>query len=203
MTDTPHRRGADRTEAIMRATLELGQEIGYAKLSMEAVAARAGASKQTLYRRWPSKAALLFDSLLSVGGPSLDYPDTGDVVADLRTQIHAAVDLLAGPHSGPLFKAVISEAQHDPRIAAALNEQFVTPQADKTVARLEAAREQGQLSPDFDLALAMAVLSGPLYFQLLITQEPLTREYVDRIVDALFTGLGPARTRRPPEPGPV
>ncbi|MEV4381112.1 TetR/AcrR family transcriptional regulator [Streptosporangium sp. NPDC049644] len=136
MTDTPHRRGADRTEAIMRATLELGQEIGYARLSIEAVAARAGASKQTIYRRWSSKGALLLDSLLSLNEPGLDYPDTGDIVADLRAQIYSAIDLLAGPPFGPLFKALIGEAQHDPQIAAALNERFIAPQADKTVARL-------------------------------------------------------------------
>ncbi|MEV4752682.1 TetR/AcrR family transcriptional regulator [Streptosporangium sp. NPDC049248] len=191
MTDTPHRRGADRTEAIMRTTLELGQEIGYAKLSIEAVAARAGASKQTIYRRWASKAALLLDSLLSPNEPGLDYPDTGDIMADLRAQIHSAVDLLAEPPFGPLFRALIGEAQHDPQIAAALNERFIAPQADKTVARLRTAREQGQLSPGFDLDLAMAILSGPLYFQLLITQEPLTHAYVDQILDALFAGMGP------------
>ncbi|MFI9841900.1 TetR/AcrR family transcriptional regulator [Nonomuraea sp. NPDC051941] len=192
MTDTPHRRGADRTEAIMRTTLELGQEIGYAKLSIEAVAARAGASKQTIYRRWSSKGALLLDSLLSLNEPGLDYPDTGDIVADLRAQIRAAVDLLATPPFGPLYKALISEAQHNPEVAAALNERFITPQADRTVARLKAARDQGQLSPGFDLDLAMAILSGPLYFQLLITQEQLTYEYVDRILDALFAGMGPS-----------
>ncbi|MFD8563233.1 TetR/AcrR family transcriptional regulator [Streptosporangium canum] len=191
MTDTPHRRGADRTEAIMRTTLELGQEIGYAKLSIEAVAARAGAGKHTIYRRWSSKGALLLDSLLSLNEPGLDYPDTGDVVADLRAQIYAAVDLLAGAPFGPLFQALIGEAQQDPRVAAALNERFIAPQADKTVARLRAARDQGQLSPGFDLDLAMAILSGPLYFQVLITQEPLTHEYVDRVLDALFAGMGP------------
>jgi AcrR family transcriptional regulator len=191
MTDTPHRRGADRTEAIMRTTLELGQEIGYARLSIEAVVARAGAGKHTVYRRWSSKGALLLDSLLSLNEPGLDYPDTGDVVADLRAQIYAAVDLLAGPSFGPLFQALIGEAQHDSQIAAALNERFIAPQADKTVARLKAARDQGQLSPGFDLDLAMAILSGPLYFQFLITQEPLTHEYVDRILDALFAGMGP------------
>ncbi|MCK2220469.1 TetR/AcrR family transcriptional regulator [Actinomadura sp. ATCC 31491] len=191
MSDTPRRRGADRTEAIMRTTLELGQEIGYAKLSIEAVAARAGAGKHTIYRRWPSKGALLLDSLLSLNEAGLDYPDTGDIAADLRVQIHAAVDLLAGPPFGPLFRALIGEAQHEPQVAAALNERFIGPQADKTVARLRAARDQGQLSPQFDLELAMAILSGPLYFQLLITQEPLTHEYVDRILDALFTGIGP------------
>ncbi|GGQ13859.1 TetR/AcrR family transcriptional regulator [Streptosporangium pseudovulgare] len=201
MTDTPHRRGADRTEAIMRTTLELGQEIGYAKLSIEAVAARAGASKQTIYRRWSSKGALLLDSLLSLNEPGLDYPETGDLVADLRAQIYAAVDLLGRPPFGPLFKALIGEAQHDPQIAATLNERFIAPQADKTIARLKTARDQGQLSPAFDLDLAMAILSGPLYFQLLITQEQLTHEYVDRILNVLFAGMGPRPQidREPPE----
>ncbi|WP_329225144.1 TetR/AcrR family transcriptional regulator [Streptomyces sp. NBC_00111] len=188
MTDP--RRGAGRTETIMRTTLELGQEIGYAKLSIEAVAARAGAGKHTIYRRWPSKGALLLDSLLSLHEPSLDYPDTGDIVADLREQIHAAVDLLGNPPFGPLFQALVGEAQADPKVASALNERFISPQADKTVARLEAARDQGQLSPAFDLGLAMAILSGPLYFQFLITQEPLTHEYVDRVIEALFAGMG-------------
>lgn len=59
------------------------------------------------------------------------------------------------------------------------------------VARLLVARDQGGLSPDFDLDLAMAILSGPLYFRLLITQEPLTHAYVDRILDALFAGMAP------------
>ncbi|WP_409235694.1 TetR/AcrR family transcriptional regulator [Streptomyces sp. PA5.6] len=188
MTDSP--RGTARTEAIMRTTLELGQEIGYAKLSIEAIAARAGAGKHTIYRRWPSKGALLLDSLLSLHRSSLDFSDTGDIVADLRTQMHAALDLLANPPFGPLYQALIGEAQSDPQVAAALNERFITPQAELTVARLKTAREQGQLSPDFDLELAMAILSGPLYFQFLITQKPLTHAYADRIVDALFTGMG-------------
>jgi AcrR family transcriptional regulator len=190
MPNTGDRRGTERTETILRSTLELGQELGYAKLSIEAVAARAGAGKHTIYRRWPSKGALLLDSLLWLHEPALDYANTGDIIVDLRAQIYAAVDLLARPPFGPLFQALIGEAQYDPQLAAALNERFIAPQADKTVARLKAARDQGQLSPDFDLDLAMAILSGPLYFQFLITREPLTHEYVDRILDALFAGMG-------------
>ncbi|MEV0095126.1 TetR/AcrR family transcriptional regulator [Streptomyces sp. NPDC050738] len=190
MTDT--HRGAARTEAIMRAALELGQEIGYAKLSMEAIAARAGAGKHTIYRRWPSKGALFLDSLLSLHPSRLDYPDTGDIVADLRTQMHTAVDLLGNPPFGPLYQALIGEAQYDPQVARALNDRFIIPQAALTVARLKAAQDGGQLSPAFDLKLAMAVLSGPLYFQFLITQEPLTHEYVDDVLQALFTGMAKA-----------
>lgn len=175
----------------MRTTLELGQEIGYAKLSIEAVAARAGAGKHTIYRRWPSKGALLLDSLLSLHETDLDLPDTGDIVADLRTQIYAAVGLLARPPFGHLFRALVGEAQNDPRVAAALNERFIAPQTDKTHARLKIAQDAGQLSPDFDLDLGMALTSGPLYYQFLVTQEPLTEERIDRYVDALFAGMGP------------
>lgn len=192
MTDAPRRRGAERTDAIMLTTLELGREIGYARLSIEAVAARAGVGKHTIYRRWSSKGALLLDSLLSLNESGLDYPDTGDIAVDLRAQIYAAVDLLGGPPFGPLFQALVGEAQHDRQVAVTLNERFIAPQADKTVARLKAARDQGQVAPDFDLELAMAILSGPLYFQLLIAQEPLTHEYVDRVLDALFAGLRPS-----------
>ncbi|MFI6619872.1 TetR/AcrR family transcriptional regulator [Streptomyces sp. NPDC050528] len=174
----------------MRTTLELGQEIGYSRLSIEAIAARAGAGKHTIYRRWPSKGALFLDSLLSLHESDLEYPDTGDIVADLRTQIHTAIDLLANPPFGPLYQALVGEAQYDPRVAAALNERFIAPQAELTVARLKKAQEQGQLAPDFDLSLAMAILSGPLYFQFLITQEPLTHAYADRVLQALFTGMG-------------
>lgn len=85
---------------------------------------------------------------------------------------------------------MVGEAQYDPGWPHALNERFIAPQADKTVARLKTAQEKGDLSPDFDLDLAMAILSGPLYFRLLITQEPLTHAYVDQILDALFAGMG-------------
>lgn len=192
MTDHRTPRAAERTEAIMRTTLELAQEVGYTKLSIEAVAARAGVGKHTIYRRWPSKGALFLDSLLSLNETDFDYPDTGDIAADLREQIYAAVDLLGQPPVGPLYQSLLGEAQHNPAVAADLNERFITPQAEKTVARLKKARDQGQLSPDFDLDMAMDILSGPLYFRVLITQQPLTHDYVDRMLDALFTGMGPS-----------
>ncbi|WP_433247519.1 TetR/AcrR family transcriptional regulator [Streptosporangium sp. CA-135522] len=193
MAVNPNARAADRTKTIMRTTLDLAQEVGYAKLSIEAVAARAGVGKHTIYRRWPSKGALFLDSVLSLNETALDYPDTGDVMADLREQIYAAVDLLGRPPLGPLYQALVGEVQHNPAVAAELNDRFITPQADKTVARLKAARDQGQLAPDFDLDLAMEILSGPLYFRVLIAQQPLTHDYVDRMLEALFAGMRPRR----------
>ncbi|MEV0613001.1 TetR/AcrR family transcriptional regulator [Nonomuraea sp. NPDC050404] len=184
------RRSADRTETIMQAALDLAGEVGYAKLSMEAVAARAGVGKDTIYRRWSSKALLFLDAVLSLPVADLEHPNTGDVVADLRTIMIRAVDLLARPPWGPLYQDLIGEAQHNPEVAAALNERFIQPQAADTLARLKIAREQGQLAPDFDLELAYEILSGPLYFRLLITHEPMTHAYFDRVLHVVFAGMG-------------
>ncbi|MFC9465365.1 TetR-like C-terminal domain-containing protein [Streptomyces coelicoflavus] len=191
MTDRRASRAADRTDAIMRSTLELARENGFAKLSIEAVAARSGVGKHTVYRRWPSRGLLFLDSVLSLNTGGLDHPDTGDVVADLREVMTKASDLLGRPPWGPLYRDLIGEAQHDPKVAAALNQRFIEPQTANTRARLRAAREQGQIAPDFDLDLAMEILSGPLYFRLLITQEPITPAYIDRVLEAVFAGMGP------------
>ena len=194
MTDHRVTRSDDRAETIRQTTLDVAQEAGYVKLSIEAVAARAGVGKHTIYRRWPSKGLLFLDALLSPNEPVLDFPDTGDIRADLRRQIHGTVDLLCTPPWGPLYRALVGEAQHDPAVAAGLNERFTRPQTEKTVARLKVAQQQGQVSPDFDLDVAMAILSGPLYFTFLVTQESVTHDYVDRVLEALFAGLSP----RPP-----
>lgn len=175
----------------MRAALDVAREDGYAKLSIEAVATRAGVGKHTVYRRWTSKGLLFLDSLLSLSEPDLDYPYTGDVVADLRQQIHAAVDLLGTPPWDSLFRALLGEAQHDPAVAAGLNERFIRPQTERTIARLRTAQEQGHVSPDLDLDLVMSILSGPLYFRFLVTQQPITHDYVDRTLEALFAGMRP------------
>ncbi|QKW37527.1 TetR/AcrR family transcriptional regulator [Actinomadura sp. NAK00032] len=191
MTDQRAARAAGRTEAIMRTALDLAGESGYAKLSIEAVAARAGVSKHTIYRRWPSRGLLFLDAVLSLNTAGLDHADTGDIVADLRDVMTRAADLLGRPPWGPLFRDLIGEAQHDPEVADALNRRFIQPQTADTVARLRAAKEQGQIDHDVDLDLAMEILSGPLFFRLLITGEPLTDAYIDHVLRAVFTGMAP------------
>jgi AcrR family transcriptional regulator len=184
-------RSADRTDAIMRATIEVAQEIGYAKLSIEGVAARAGVGKHTIYRRWPSKGMLFHDSLLNMLEPEADFPETDDVKADFRRRLHSTVDLMATEPFGPLFQALAGEIQHDPVVAASLNERFFGPLEARSAARIERAKAAGQIDPDFDPALAQAMLTGPLYYRFLITKEPVTHEFVDALLDALFAGMEP------------
>ncbi|MGP3921372.1 TetR/AcrR family transcriptional regulator [Nonomuraea sp. 10N515B] len=191
MTDHRTTRTDDRAEAIMRATLDLAREVGYAKLSIEAVAARAGVGKHTVYRRWHSRGLLFLDAVLSLNTEGLDHRDTGDIVADLREVMTKAADLLGRPPWGPLYQDLIGEAQHDPEVAAALNRRFIEPQTANTLTRLKAAKAQGQLAPGFDLDLAFEILSGPLYYRFLITQQPVTHDYIDRVLHAVFAGMSP------------
>ncbi|MFI2362983.1 TetR/AcrR family transcriptional regulator [Promicromonospora sp. NPDC019610] len=191
MTASPSTRGAARTAAIMQATLDLARENGYASLSIEAVAARAGVGKNTIYRRWVSKGELFLDSLLSQNAPALEFADTGDLLADLLRQAYAVTDLLANGTWGPLYRALVAEAQHDPAVAAGLDERFIRPQTERTVARVKLGQEQGQVSPDLDLDLAMTILSGPLYYRLLISREPVSRAFIDSVFATLFAGLSP------------
>ncbi|WP_433041349.1 TetR/AcrR family transcriptional regulator [Dactylosporangium sp. CS-033363] len=192
MTSRQSPRADDRTDAIRRAALDLAQEAGFAKLSIEKAAARAGVGKHTVYRRWPSKGLLFLDALLSQHEPAFAFPDTGDIVADLRTQTYAAVDLLGRPPWGPLFRSMLGEAQQDPMVAADLNKRFIRPQEEALLARIRTAMDRGQVSPDLDLDMAMAMLSGPLYFRFLITQESVGHDFVDRMLDMLFAGMAAA-----------
>lgn len=191
MTDRRASRADNRAEAIMRAALDVALEVGYANLSIEAVASRAGVGKHTVYRRWSSRGLLFLDSVLSLGTDGLSHPNTGDVVADLRWVMTKAADLLDRPPWGPLYQALIGEAQHDPEVAAALNRRFIEPQTADTLTRLKAAKEQGEIAADFDLDLAFDILSGPLYYRRLITQQPVTHDYIDRVLQAVFAGMSP------------
>ena len=191
MTDHRAARSADRTEAILQATRDLALESGYARLSIEAVASRAGVGKHTIYRRWPSKGMLFLDAVLSLHTEDLAHRDTGDIVADTREVMVKATELLGGPPWGPLYRALLGEVQHDPDVAEGHRKRFIERQADDFLNRLKAAQEQGQIAADFDLEVAMDLLTAPLYYRSLFTQEPVDHAYVDRVLKAAFTGMAP------------
>ncbi|MEU7582091.1 TetR/AcrR family transcriptional regulator [Streptomyces sp. NPDC041068] len=186
------RKDPGRTDAVLQAALALAQEVGYAKLSIEGIASRAGVGKHTIYRRWPSKGAVFLDAMEAAVGPALRFPETGDVRADLREQILAGSDFLGKPPFGPLYAALIGEAQRDPAVKQALYERFLLPIEQQTIDRLRTAQEQGQLAPGLDLALAQDVLYGPLYYRCLVTTESVTPAYVDALLDTLFDGFEPS-----------
>ncbi|MEV7930702.1 TetR/AcrR family transcriptional regulator [Kitasatospora sp. NPDC088264] len=190
----PARRSERSRAAVLAAASELVAEVGFGKLTIEAIAARAGVGKQTIYRWWPSKGAVVFDAFLATneheGG--LDLPDTGDLAADLRTVLRPTTAELTDPALDRSYRAITAEMLNDPALYAEYRTRLLNPLLDVTRARLHSAREAGQLAPDADLDLALELLYGPLHYRWLYRLGPLDPAYADRLVEAVLRALGPA-----------
>ncbi|GHF15874.1 TetR family transcriptional regulator [Amycolatopsis deserti] len=171
-------------------TLDLATEVGYAGLNIEAVARRAGVGKHTIYRRWPSMAALLLDALSRVWTTDLDYRDTGDVGADLREQFLRSAPALSQPPIGPVYRAVIAEAQSDAALRATLHERFLATVEQSTFDRITRAQRAGELVADADLRFPAEVLCGTLYYRWLLSTKPIDEEAVNSLVDMFMAAYG-------------
>lgn len=199
------RRSEKSRRAIYAAALSLVGETGYAKTTIEGIAARAGVGKQTIYRWWPSKAAVLLEAFLDLGeqaaeaaGGDLAYeiPDTGDLAADLKLVLRATVDELNDPTFEAPTRALAAEGIVDAKIGAEYAEKLLEPQAALYVRRLRAAQEAGAVRDDIDPRTAMELLTGPIVHRWLLRTLPLTHAYADSLVDYALNGLAP----RPPGP---
>ncbi|MBT2449910.1 TetR/AcrR family transcriptional regulator [Streptomyces sp. ISL-43] len=190
-------RRSDRSRrAILDAALALVGEVGYNKLTIEAIAARAGVGKQTIYRWWPSKAAVLLDAALALAGDAgsgsgwTGFPDTGDLAADLKSVLRATADEFADERYAAPARALTAAGATDPELGARFNEKLLEPQLALYEERLRAAREAGQLAPDTDLRLVVEMLLGPLTYRWLLRTAPLTHAYTDALVDSVLGGVG-------------
>jgi AcrR family transcriptional regulator len=187
----PAARSEQSAEAITRAAVELCLEVGYAKLSVEGIAARAGVGKQTIYRWWPSKGAVLLDALLSKMTLDAPFPDTGDIVVDLRTQMTGAIRTLMGPEVGPHYRALIGDAQHNPALAADLRDRLIGPLCVKAANRIRVAQQQGQIRAECDPDAVVSLLYGAFYHRMLLLGTTADAAFVDDVLSMGFVGLRP------------
>ena len=189
------RRSERSRRAILAATRELIVEAGYAKVSIDAIAARAGVGKQTIYRWWPNKGAVVFDSVLELSadpsGAVAALPDTGDLEADLRLVMRATVAEFADPAFEAPIRALNTEIAHDPDLAALYRERLAAPVDEVKKDRLRSAQRAGQLAADADLDLVLEVLYAPLYQRWLLRTGPLTESYADALVAAAVKAFRP------------
>jgi AcrR family transcriptional regulator len=183
----PRRRESSRL-AILEAALSLCRAEGYAKLTIEAIAARARVGKQTIYRWWPSKAAVVLEAFLESVRPEVPFPDTGDLVADFRAVVTDVVRLCANSDWGPHLAALIAEAQHDPAVGPALQDGFLTPRRALLAERLHRAEQLGQLPASLPTEAVLDVVFGAIYHRLLLRNAPLDRAYAADIVNIVFAG---------------
>ncbi|MFI7234208.1 TetR/AcrR family transcriptional regulator [Streptomyces cyaneofuscatus] len=204
-------RRSDRSRrAIYDAALALVGESGYRRTTIEGIAARAGVGKQTIYRWWPSKAAVLMEAFLDLaaraaeeagpraggadpqaGAAEYGIPDTGNLAADLKLVLRATVDELNDPLMEAPTRALTAEGIVDAKLGAEFVEKLLDPQLALYVTRLRAAQEAGQLRPDADPRIALELLIAPLTHRWLLRTLPLTHAYADTIVDYALGGLAP------------
>ncbi|MEV6864220.1 TetR/AcrR family transcriptional regulator C-terminal ligand-binding domain-containing protein [Streptosporangium subroseum] len=192
----PIRRGRGRRPAdevrreVLRAAGELLLAEGMAAFTIEKVAALAGASRVTLHKWWPSKGALALDGYFSVVGPTLAFPDTGDLAADLTAQLRAFVHLMSHTQAGRIMPELVGQGQTDPELLAAFRERYSAPRRALAVEVLERARQRGELREDLDLEVVVDQLWGACYHRLLIPDQPLTDEFAEALVRNLLNGIG-------------
>lgn len=189
----PARRSERSRRAVLGAARDLVSELGYAKVSIEAIAARAGVGKQTIYRWWPSKGAVIFDSFLELSetDEGVRLPDTGDLEADLKTVMRATVAEFADPAFEAPIRALNMEIIGDPALAAQYREKLAGPVDEAKKERLRSAQQAGQLAADADLDLVLEVLYAPLYQRWLHRSGPLTPEYADALVEITLRAFAP------------
>ena len=183
------RRSRRAREAILTAAWDLFAETGLPRLSVEAIAERAGVAKTTVYRWWPSKAAVLMDSLGEQLGPQVEFAHSADVLRDLRDQLAAVVDLLTTSTVGDAYLALVTESRHDPDLARELRERYIADRRAAATAVLDRGVTDGQLRADLDTSLMIDTLYGAIYYRLLVQHTPPDANYVDRLLEQLHPTL--------------
>ena len=156
------------------------RERGYPGMSLEAVAARAGVGK-TLYRGWPSRAALAVEAFFEATRAALAFPDTGSVREDFRQQIHELGKLLRSD-AGGVFAGMLAGARTDAELRAALAQQWVLPRKAWGEERMRRARVS-------EVDAALAALYGPLYAPLLFGRPPLSEGEVEAYLTVVLRGV--------------
>jgi AcrR family transcriptional regulator len=181
-------RSEEARAAILASTLELLEEAGFADLKIEAVAARAGVGKTTIYRWWPSKAVLVADAFMSSVIRETRFPDTGSVREDLRAQMQRLAAIFRGQR-GRILRSLVGGGQSDPELIAAFRNRWLIPRRAEAFGILQRAIERGQLPEHVDRNLILDALYGPLYFRMLVGHGPLNAAFVDGVCDAVLNGV--------------
>lgn len=184
------KRGRPRSEtvraAILDAALDELQERGYAALTIEGIAARAGSGKQTIYRWWPSKADVVLDAMLELAAKRIRIPDTGDLEGDLRNFLTATFRQRG---QRPVLVSLMAQAQLDPAFATAFREKFLFGRRAALRTVFNAARERGEFGPDVDVELLIDVVFGVLWYRLLVDHAPLDARSAGELTDLVVRAV--------------
>jgi AcrR family transcriptional regulator len=176
-----------RDEAILDACTELLLSAGYDRLSMDAIASEAGVGKATVYRRWPSKGALVIDTLTRLK-PAVGHIDTGSLAGDLDA-LRAAYCNSSSQVAMCVIRGIAAALPRDPELRTAFQERFAKPRRERIQGILERANERGEIAAHIDIPFVADVLPSMLLQHLVVHGEPPPADYVSRIIDQVLRPL--------------
>ena len=187
-------RGRPRSEtarkAVLAAAADLLLERGLSAVSMDAVAERAGVSKATIYRWWPTKETLALDMLFNEwSAVTPQQYESGSLRIDLLALLRAWSRLASGRPYGRVVAALLMEGQTDPSFSAEYQRRMVKPRRDQARAIFADAIERGEIPAETKVEVAIDLIYGPLYHRLLHGHAPLDDQFVDDIVDMTLRGI--------------
>jgi AcrR family transcriptional regulator len=186
----PRDEAVDR--AIMAAATDVLRQSGYGAFSIEGVAARAGVAKQSIYRRWPSKGALLLDIYIQ----GMDDCDgvgvsTGGQKSAFQAYLSQSVQRLQDVAWANVLRSVVAEAQTDATLRAMMIERVVEPRREIGRHILRAAIRSGELPPQTNIETALDFAFGAIWYRLLLGHAPLDRSFVKQVLEGLFRASAP------------
>ncbi|HEY2666345.1 MAG TPA: TetR/AcrR family transcriptional regulator [Actinomycetota bacterium] len=180
--------------AILDATLELLASEGFDRLTVEGVAAQAGVGKATIYRRWPSKLALVLAAVGELSTHPLPELTTGRTRDDLVSLLRHIIEALSGTIAGRILPGLVAESARSPDLLGVLHDFWITRR--KIMMKvLRQGAAQGDLPEGVDLELIADLLYGPVHYRFLISAAPLDRPLAEQVVDAVMAQWGPVRKR--------
>jgi AcrR family transcriptional regulator len=186
-------RGRPRSESSRRAILDAAAKLlterGYADITIEGVAAEAGVGKTTIYRWWSTKAAIYIDLYSELAAQIVPPPDTGSVERDLTILVQGAFKLYRDTAAGLALAGIVAEAQSNATVSNIVRAQFVPSRRHVTLAILGRAAKRGEIAADINLEVVSELITGAVWFYLLVGDGALTAPRARQLVRTIMTGI--------------
>jgi AcrR family transcriptional regulator len=185
------RRNTGAQDAILAAARKLVRRHGYNRVTIEAIAAGAGSGKQTIYRWWPTKAALFLELYTSLAAEAkLKTTNSGSVTKDLRNFLNRVLRVFATTPAKAILAGLIAEAPADRTVARALTEALVRRRRHLVRDIFVRAQRGGDVRRNADLDFAVDTISSAIWFRLILGHAALDKGFVDRLLTQIMRGIG-------------
>ncbi len=179
----------ETTKAIWRSAIIELARVGYARLSMEMIAKRAGVGKAALYRRWSGKEDMIIAMIQEIGLEIVSVDDQGSLEKDIRRYLSDAAQLLSRPLSTRILPDLYAEMSRDTLLSAAIRSTVQQRKRESVAQIVDRAVERGELQPKINRETVFDLLAGPMYWRILVTRQPTGDDFVDELTVGTMNAL--------------